>query len=46
MQVLAVIPPAEFQHWIGVAEIMRVEARERIHMRIKVFAKRMRDRQA
>ena len=45
VQVLAVIPPEEFQHWIGFAEIMLEEARERIHARIKVFAKWMRDRQ-
>lgn len=45
MQVLAVIPPEEFQHWIGVAEIMRKEARERISANLEVFAKWMRGRQ-
>ena len=29
--VLSVIPPDEFNHWIGVGEVMREEARERIH---------------
>jgi len=45
VQILAVIPPEEFQHWIGVADIMRAEARERIEAHYEVFAKWMRDRQ-
>ncbi|MDE0344674.1 MAG: universal stress protein [Boseongicola sp.] len=45
VQILAIIPPEEFQHWIGVAEIMREEARERIHAHFEVFARWMRDRQ-
>lgn len=45
VQVLAVIPPEEFNHWIGVGDIMREEARERIHAHFEVFAKWMRDRQ-
>lgn len=43
--VLAVIPPEEFNHWIGVGEIMREEARERIEVHFEVFAKWMRDKQ-
>lgn len=43
--ILSVIPPEEFQHWIGVSEIMRAEARERIEAHFEVFAKWMRDRQ-
>lgn len=43
--VLSIIPPEEFNHWIGVGEIMREEARERIHAHFEVFAKWMRDRQ-
>jgi nucleotide-binding universal stress UspA family protein len=43
--VLSVIPPDEFNHWIGVGDIMRVEARERIEVHFEVFAKWMRDRQ-
>lgn len=43
--ILAVIPPEEFNHWIGVGEIMRQEARDRIHAHFEVFAKWMRDRQ-
>ena len=45
VEVLAIIPPEEFNHWIGVGEIMREEARERIHAHFEVFAKWMRDRQ-
>ena len=45
VEVLSVIPPEEFNHWIGVGEVMREEARERIHAHFEVFAKWMRDRQ-
>lgn len=43
--VLSIIPPDEFNHWIGVGEIMRAEARERIEVHFEVFAKWMRDKQ-
>ena len=45
VQILSVIPPDEFNHWIGVGEVMREEARERIHAHFEVFAKWMRDKQ-
>ena len=45
VQILSIIPPEEFQHWIGVGAIMREEARERIEAHYEVFAKWMRDRQ-
>lgn len=45
VEILSVIPPEEFQHWIGVGDIMRQEARERIEVHYEVFAKWMRDRQ-
>ncbi len=45
VQILSIIPPDEFQHWIGVGEIMREESRERIHAHFEVFAKWMRDKQ-
>ncbi len=45
VQILSVIPPDEFNHWIGVGTIMREEARERIRAHYEVFAKWMRDRQ-
>ncbi len=43
--ILSVIPPEEFNHWIGVADLMREETRERIVAHYEVFAKWMRDRQ-
>ncbi|ETX30940.1 universal stress protein [Roseivivax isoporae] len=45
VEILSVIPPDEFNHWIGVGDIMREEARERITAHFEVFAKWMRDRQ-
>lgn len=45
VEVLAVIPPEEFNHWVGVGEIMRQEARDRINAHFEVFAKWMRDKQ-
>ncbi|MBW4709645.1 universal stress protein [Roseobacter sp. YSTF-M11] len=45
VEILSVIPPDEFNHWIGVGEVMREEARERIEVHFEVFAKWMRDRQ-
>ena len=46
VQILSIIPPDEFQHWIGVGEIMREESRDRIKAHFEVFAKWMRDRQS
>lgn len=43
--ILSVISPEQFQHWIGVADLMRAEARERIEAHFEVFAKWMRDKQ-
>ncbi len=45
VSILSVIPPDEFNHWIGVGDIMRQEARERIEAHYEVFAKWMCDRQ-
>ncbi len=45
VEILSIIPPEEFNHWIGVGDIMRAEARERIEVHFEVFAKWMRDRQ-
>ena len=44
VQILSIVPPDEYQHWIGVGDIMREEARERIQAHFEVFAKWMRDR--
>lgn len=43
--ILSIIPPDEFNHWIGVGDIMRQEERERITAHFEVFAKWMRDKQ-
>ena len=43
--ILSVVPPDEAGPWFGVGEVMREEARERIHAHYEVFAKWMRDRQ-
>ncbi|MEP2531836.1 universal stress protein [Shimia sp.] len=45
VKILSIIEPEEFNHWIGVGDIMREEARERIEVHFEVFAKWMRDRQ-
>ncbi|MGY6634003.1 MAG: universal stress protein [Alkalilacustris sp.] len=45
VSVLAVIPPEEFQHWVGVGDVMRAEARERVEAHFEVFARWMRTRQ-
>lgn len=45
VEILSIIPPDEFNHWIGVGEVMRAEARERIEVHFEVFAKWMRDKQ-
>ncbi|MEV8465791.1 universal stress protein [Fluviibacterium sp. DFM31] len=45
VEILSVIPPDEFNHWVGVGDIMREEARERITAHFEVFAKWMRDKQ-
>lgn len=45
VQVLSVVSPQEFGAWVGVGDIMREEARERIEVHFEVFAKWMRDKQ-
>ena len=45
VEVLSIVPPEEFNHWIGVADLMRAEAKERIEVHFEVFAKWMRDKQ-
>ncbi len=44
VQILSIIRPEEFRGWIGVADLMRAEARERIEAHFQVFAKWMRDK--
>jgi len=45
VEVLAVVSPEEFNHWIGIGDLMREESRERIQAHFEVFAKWMRDKQ-
>ena len=45
VEILAIISPEEFNHWIGVGDLMREEQRERIEAHFEVFAKWMRDKQ-
>ena len=45
VQILSVSRSEEINQWLGVREIMREEARERIQAHFEVFAKWMRDRQ-
>ncbi|MEO0993033.1 MAG: universal stress protein, partial [Pseudomonadota bacterium] len=39
---LYIIPPEEFQHWMGVAEVMRAEAREAAEARLADLAEELR----
>jgi nucleotide-binding universal stress UspA family protein len=43
--ILSIIPPDEIQPFMGIADLMRQEARERIEGHFEVFAKWMRDKQ-
>ncbi len=45
VEILGIIAPEEFQHWIGVGETMKAEARERIEEHFKVFSKWMIDKE-
>lgn len=41
VELLAIIEPGDFQHWIGVGDRMRAEAREKIEAHFEVFRDRM-----
>lgn len=43
--ILGIIQPEEFQHWVGVGNVMREEARERIEEHFKVFSDRMQEKE-
>jgi len=43
VSMLYVIEPEEFQHWVGVAEVMRAEARETAEERLMQLAEEMRE---
>ena len=38
VEILGIIAPEEFQHWIGVAEQMKFEAKERIKEHFNIFS--------
>jgi nucleotide-binding universal stress UspA family protein len=42
---LAVISPEEFQHFMGVAEVMRAEAHEKVEAHFQIFKDRMEKRE-
>ncbi len=45
VEILGIIGPEDFQHWLGVGEAMRLEARERIEAHFKVFSKWMKEKE-
>jgi len=45
VEMLAVISPEEFQHFLGVAEVMRTEAREKVEAHFQLFKDRMEKRE-
>jgi nucleotide-binding universal stress UspA family protein len=44
LELLFVCPPGDFQHWIGVEEIMRAEAREEAEAALDKFARFAREK--
>ncbi len=45
VSMLAIVSPEEFQHFMGVAEVMRAEAREKIEAHFQVFKSRLEKRE-
>ena len=45
VEMLAVISPEEFQHFLGVADVMRAEAREKVEAHFQLFKDRMEKRE-
>lgn len=41
VELLAIIEPGDFQHWIGVGDRMRAEAREKVEAHFAIFRDRM-----
>lgn len=44
VEMLAIVDPEDFQHFLGVADVMRAEAREKIEAHFQVFKDRMEKR--
>ena len=45
VEMLAVISPEEFQHFLGVADVMRAEAHEKVEAHFQLFKDRMEKRE-
>jgi nucleotide-binding universal stress UspA family protein len=45
VEMLAIVDPEDFQHFMGVADVMRAEAREKIEAHFQVFKDRMERRE-
>ncbi|MBP7240547.1 universal stress protein [Amaricoccus sp.] len=45
VEMLAIVDPEEFQHFLGVADVMRAEAREKIEAHFQIFKDRMEKRE-
>jgi len=45
VEILGIIGPEDFQHWLGVGEAMRSEARERIEAHFEIFSKWMEEKE-
>jgi nucleotide-binding universal stress UspA family protein len=45
VEILAIISPEEFQHFLGVADVMRQEAQEKIEAHFQIFKDRMEKRE-
>jgi hypothetical protein len=45
VEMLAIVDPEEFQHFMGVADVMRAEAREKIEAHFQIFKDRMERRE-
>src|SRR4029079_14558734 len=45
VEMLAVISPEEFQHFMGVADVMRAEAHEKVEAHFQIFKDRMEKRE-
>jgi len=45
VEMLAIVNPEEFQHFLGVADVMRAEAREKVEAHFQIFKDRMERRE-
>lgn len=45
VEMLAIVNPEEFQHFLGVADVMRAEAREKVEAHFQIFKDRLERRE-